>query len=61
MKKNEKKVINKKGKSRRSFLELALTGTAAVSALSLGLTKDLYAAPSGPIVIGHQCELTGGF
>ena len=61
MKKNEKKVINKKGKSRRSFLELALSGTAAVSALSLGLTKDLYAAPSGPIVIGHQCELTGGF
>lgn len=48
-------------KSRRSFLNLALTGTVSASALYLGLTKDLYAAPSGPIVIGHQCELTGGF
>ena len=61
MKKNKKKAIKIKNKSRRSFLELALSGTVAVSALSLGLTRDLYAAPVGPIVIGHHCELTGGF
>jgi branched-chain amino acid transport system substrate-binding protein len=61
MKKNKKKAIKIKNKSRRSFLELALSGTVAVSALSLGLTRDLYAAPAGPIVIGHHCELTGGF
>ena len=61
MKKNKKTAIKIKNKSRRSFLELALSGTVAVSALSLGLTRDLYAAPAGPIVIGHHCELTGGF
>jgi branched-chain amino acid transport system substrate-binding protein len=45
--------------SRRRFLETALAGGAA----SLTITRDLFAAkPSGdPIVIGHQCELTGGF
>jgi len=25
------------------------------------LAKDLYAQDGGPIVIGHQIELTGGF
>src|SRR3546814_9045138 len=25
------------------------------------LGKDMYARADGPIVIGHQCDLTGGF
>lgn len=43
--------------SRRSFLHTALAGGAA----SVAITRDLYAQSSGPIVIGHQIELTGGF
>src|SRR5689334_14334119 len=44
--------------SRRSFLEAALTaGTAGVA--NLTITKDLFAQASGPLVIGHHCELTG--
>src|SRR5262245_43244972 len=44
--------------SRRSFLEVALAGgTAGVA--SLTITKDLFAQASGPIVIGHHCDLTG--
>ncbi|MCW8087402.1 ABC transporter substrate-binding protein [Sabulicella glaciei] len=42
---------------RRSFLQTALAGGVA----SLAITRDLYAQASGPIVIGHQIELTGGF
>ncbi|MDA1024102.1 MAG: ABC transporter substrate-binding protein [Proteobacteria bacterium] len=49
------------GTTRRSFLQTALAGTAMASTAYLGLTKDLFAKESGPIVIGHQCELTGGF
>ncbi len=48
-------------KSRRSFLQTALAGGAIASAASLGLTRDLFAKESGPIVIGHHAELTGGF
>ena len=44
--------------SRRSFLETALAGGAAGVA-SLTITKDLFAQASGPIVIGHHCDLTG--
>ncbi len=47
--------------TRRSFLNHALAGGAAAGTSYLGLTSGLYAAPSGPIVIGHQAELTGGF
>ena len=44
--------------SRRSFLETALAGgTAGVA--SLTITKDLFAQASGPLVIGHHCDLTG--
>src|SRR6185437_9955667 len=44
--------------SRRSFLETALAaGTAG--AASLTITKDLFAQASGPLVIGHHCDLTG--
>ena len=47
--------------SRRSFLECALAGGAAAGTASLTLMKDLYAQASGPIVIGHHCDLTGVF
>ncbi|GGG39664.1 branched-chain amino acid ABC transporter substrate-binding protein [Caldovatus sediminis] len=43
--------------TRRSFLATALAGGAA----SVMLARDLYAQEGGPIVIGHQVELTGGF
>jgi branched-chain amino acid transport system substrate-binding protein len=50
----------KQGKlSRRSFLETALRGGALAGTASLTITKDLLAQASGPIVIGHHCDLTG--
>ncbi|MGL9622992.1 ABC transporter substrate-binding protein [Bradyrhizobium sp. U531] len=49
------------GKSRRSFLAHAFAGGVAAGTSYLGLTKDLYAQASGPIVLGNHCELTGGF
>ncbi|MCG8558357.1 MAG: ABC transporter substrate-binding protein [Hyphomicrobiales bacterium] len=49
------------GVSRRSFLQTALAGGAVASTAYVSLARDLFAADSGPIVIGHQCELTGGF
>ena len=49
------------GLSRRSFLGHALAGGVAAGTSYLGLTKDLYAAANGPIIIGNHCELTGGF
>lgn len=46
---------------RRSFLKLALAGGVASQGLNLTILKDLFAKPSGgPIIIGHQCDLTGG-
>ena len=47
------------GISRRSFLETALAGGAAY--VSLAHDMSAFAQASGPIVIGHHCELTGGF
>ena len=47
--------------TRRSFLSHALAGGAAAGTSWLGLSTTLRAQPSGPIVIGHQTELTGGF
>src|SRR3984885_16066103 len=44
--------------SRRSFLERALAGGALGSA-NLTIMKDAYAQASGPLVIGHHCDLTG--
>lgn len=51
------------GVTRRSFLETALAGGAAAGTAYLGLARDMsaFAQSSGPIVIGHHCELTGGF
>src|SRR3954471_10764850 len=45
--------------TRRSFLETALAGGALASTASLTITSDLFAQASGPIVIGHHCDLTG--
>jgi branched-chain amino acid transport system substrate-binding protein len=45
--------------SRRSFLETALAGGALAGTASLTITKDLFAQASGPIIIGHHCDLTG--
>jgi branched-chain amino acid transport system substrate-binding protein len=45
--------------SRRSFLECALAGGAAAGAANLTIMKDAFAQASGPIVIGHHCDLTG--
>src|SRR5581483_3625781 len=42
--------------SRRSFLECALAGGAAAN---LTIMRDAFAQASGPIVIGHHCDLTG--
>lgn len=47
--------------TRRSFLDLALKGGVAAGTANLTLLKDVMAQPSGPIVIGHHVELTGGF
>jgi branched-chain amino acid transport system substrate-binding protein len=47
--------------NRRSFLKYALSGAAAMGTAHLTIAKDLFAAPAGPIVIGSQQELTGGF
>jgi branched-chain amino acid transport system substrate-binding protein len=40
---------------------MALAGGVASQGLGLTIVKDLFAKPSGgPIIIGHQCDLTGG-
>ena len=51
--------MNSRKLSRRSFLETALAGGALAGTASLTITKDLFAQASGPIVIGHHCDLTG--
>ena len=50
--------MTKRSISRRSFLETALAGGTAGIA-SLAITQDLFAQASGPLVIGHHCDLTG--
>ena len=49
------------GLDRRSFLAHAIGGGVAAGTAYLGISRDLYAQASGPIVLGHHCELTGGF
>jgi len=44
--------------SRRSFLECALAAGATGTA-NLTIMRDAFAQASGPIVIGHHCDLTG--
>ncbi len=53
--------VRPSGLNRRSFLQTALAGGAVASTAYISLARDLFAADGGPIVIGHQCELTGGF
>jgi len=55
------RTIKDAGLDRRSFLQTALAGGAVASTAYVSLASDLFAAEGGPIVIGHQCELTGGF
>lgn len=50
-----------KTRSRRSFLQYALAGGVSSGLANLTIMKDAFAQPAGPIVIGHHCELTGGF
>ena len=45
--------------SRRSFLECALAAGATAGTANLTIMRDAYAQTSGPIVIGHHCDLTG--
>src|SRR5947209_10927191 len=45
--------------TRRSFLHTALKGGALAGVASLTIAKDLFAQASGPLVIGHHCDLTG--
>src|SRR5215212_1028804 len=45
--------------SRRSFLECALAGGAGAATANLTIMRDAFAQASGPIVIGHHCDLTG--
>ena len=53
---------NKPKVDRRSFLQYALAGGVSSGVANLTILKDVFAqAPSGPIVIGHHCEQTGGF
>jgi branched-chain amino acid transport system substrate-binding protein len=47
--------------TRRTFTKTILAGSALAQGLSLSLARSAFAAPTGePIVIGHQCDLTGG-
>ena len=50
----------RKDVTRRGFLETALAGGGAAY-VSLSRDMSAFAQTSSPIVIGHHCELTGGF
>ena len=45
--------------SRRNFFECALAGGAAAGTANLTIMRGAFAQASGPIVIGHHCDLTG--
>lgn len=47
--------------TRRSLMSYALKGGVAAGLANMTIMKDLYAQSSGPIVIGHHAEITGGF
>src|SRR6267154_5484433 len=53
------KTSNQNKFTRRSFLETALKGGVVAGTANLTIAKDLFAQASGPIVIGHHCDLTG--
>ena len=53
---------NSNDPKRRSFMQYALAGGVSSGLANLTIMKDVFAqAPAGPIIIGHHCELTGGF
>jgi branched-chain amino acid transport system substrate-binding protein len=45
--------------SRRKFLERTLGASAVAGLGNLAIMTDVFAQSSGPIVIGHHCDLTG--
>lgn len=48
--------------TRRSFMKAVLAGGVLGQGLNLTLVKDLFAkSDGGPIRIGHQADITGGF
>jgi branched-chain amino acid transport system substrate-binding protein len=53
--------MESKRPSRRSFLEYALAGGVSAGLANLTIMQNAFAQAGGPIVIGHHCELTGGF
>jgi branched-chain amino acid transport system substrate-binding protein len=59
MKSPRRTLMSRRKTSRRSFLKTALAGGALAGTASIAVTRDLFAQPSGPIVIGHHCDLTG--
>lgn len=52
--------MTQRGLNRRSFLQTALAGGAFGSAY-LAIGSNMMTRAAGPITIGHQAELTGGF
>jgi branched-chain amino acid transport system substrate-binding protein len=47
--------------NRRTFMQAFLAGGVLGQGLNLTFARNLFAKPTGePIVIGHQCDLTGG-
>lgn len=48
-------------RKRRSLMEYALKGGVAAGAANMTILKDVFAQVSGPLVIGHHVEITGGF
>ena len=47
--------------TRRTFMKTFLAGGVLGQAINLTFAKNLFAGTSGdPIIIGHQCDLTGG-
>jgi branched-chain amino acid transport system substrate-binding protein len=51
--------LKERGVTRRNFLDTALKAGALAGIANLTITKDLFAQASGPLVIGHHCDLTG--
>ena len=47
--------------TRRRFTKTLLAGGVLAPTVNLALARSLFAKTSGdPIVLGHQCDLTGG-
>ena len=55
------KPVPQPDRQRRSLMEYALKGGVAAGAANMTIMKDVFAQASGPLVIGHHVEITGGF